>query len=285
MRSRILLLLSASVFLAFVGVEPEDLARTPSASSSDSAHEGSAARAPTSAPLLVAEAAAEPVEVETLESRAATMVDEALFAILPHIREQSDPQAVRYAFRAYFNYKLTHPERVRKPYFYYVDYGLDSETPRGYVFDMESLRIVEGPFHVAHGRGSVTRESVLPLRFLNKQDSNATSLGLYVAEETYGFRGRAGGRPYRSIGLRLEGVSGRFNSAARARGIVVHGAPYVTSTRAGLSEGCPAMEQHLAEKLIPQIAEGGMVFHFSPRDQTWLREDPWLLPGVPAGRA
>lgn len=266
MRSRVLLLLSLSVFVAFVGLDPEDLAGRGAALSLDPVSAGG------------------PVELETLATRSADLVDQALLALLPAVREQSDPNAVRYAFRAYFNYRLTHPEQVRKPYFYYVDFGLDSQTRRGYVFDMESLEIVEGPFHVSHGRGSVTGNSLLPLRFLNKQDSNATSLGLFVAEETYGFRGRAGGRAYSSIGLRLEGLSGSFNSAARARGIVVHGAPYVTSERAGLSEGCPAMEQYLADRLIPQIAEGGLVFHFSPHDPAWLRSDPWLLPGVPAGR-
>ena len=71
-------------------------------------------------------------------------------------------------------------------------------------------------------------------------------------------------------------MSGRFNDAARERGIVVHGAPYVTDERAGRSEGCPAMEPERAERLIPLIAEGGMVFHFSPYDPQWLAEDPWV---------
>jgi hypothetical protein len=76
----------------------------------------------------------------------------------------------------------------------------------------------------------------------NRPGSNATSLGLYLTQETYAFRGTSNGSPYSSIGLRLTGVSGRFNSAARSRGIVVHGAPYVTPEKAGRSEGCPAME-------------------------------------------
>jgi hypothetical protein len=96
-----------------------------------------------------------------------------------------------------------------------------------------------------------------------------------VAQETYGFSGRSGGRAYRSIGLRLRGVSGGFNGAARERGIVVHGAPYVTATSAGRSESCPAMEPRLAEKLVPKLANGGLVFHFSPVDARWMRKDPW----------
>jgi hypothetical protein len=202
-------------------------------------------------------------------------LDQALSQLGRYIARQSHPEALRYAFRAYYNYRAAHPEDVRKPYLYFVDFGLDSRTPRGYVFDMDALALIAGPFNVAHGRGSELGDSLLPTRFLNAQGSNATSLGLYVAQETYGFSGRAGGGSYRSIGLRLRGVSGRFNNAARERGIVVHGAPYVTPSLAGRSEGCPAMEPHLAERLIPRLANGGLVFHFSPLDTRWLREDPW----------
>jgi hypothetical protein len=205
----------------------------------------------------------------------AAHVEGALGALGASVATQSDPDALRMAFRAYFGYRAANPAKVRKPYLYYVDFGLDSSTPRGYVFDMEALTVVEGPFTVAHGRGSVDPGSGIPTRFSNVRGSNATSLGLYLAQETYSFRGRSGGRAYTSIGLRLAGVSGRFNSAARTRGIVVHGAPYVTATRAGRSEGCPAMEQARAQRLIPRIANGGMVFHFSPLDRAWIGEDPW----------
>lgn len=196
-------------------------------------------------------------------------------ALARHVREQSHPDALRLAFRAYYNFRAAHPEQVRKPYLYFVDYGLDSRTPRGYVFDMEALELVDGPFTVAHGRGSSGAQSGVPTRFSNTKDSAASSLGLYLAQETYAFSGRSGGRRYRSLGLRLRGLSGRFNGAARGRGIVVHGAPYVTSAQAGRSEGCPAMEESRAQRLIPKIRNGALVFLFSPRDATWMREDPW----------
>jgi hypothetical protein len=203
----------------------------------------------------------------------------ALGALQPSIRRQSDPDGLRVAFQAYYNYQAAHPSRVRKPYLYYVDYGLDARTPRGWVFDMRALKVVEGPFMVAHGRGSAPTANGIPTRFSNRQGSNATSLGLYLAQETYGFRGTSSGRAYTSVGLRLAGVSGGYNSAARARGVVVHGAPYVTAALAGRSEGCPAMEQARARRLLPRIANGGMVFHFSPRDAEWRRRDPWINRG------
>ena len=233
------------------------------------------AQAPVSAPpasaqtvMKTARAVLNGVGVESAVEK--TQVQKALDALAGAVQKQSDPKALQMAFEAYFNYKAANPREVRKPYLYYVDYGLTNTTPRGYVFNMESLTLVEGPFTVAHGRGSAAPSSGVPTRFSNRQGSNSTSLGLYLAQETYGFSGKANGRRYSSIGLRMKGLSGRFNSAARARGVVAHGAPYVTASRAGRSEGCPALEQARARRLLPKIANGGLVFLFSPLDETWM---------------
>jgi hypothetical protein len=227
--------------------------------------------------LQTARAVLDGVGVESAVEK--TQVQAALETLGKSVRRQSDPAALRMAFQAYYNYKTANPGKVKKPYLYYVDYGLSNTTPRGYVFDMEKLTVVDGPFNVAHGRGSASPSDSKPVRFSNRQGSNATSLGLYLAQETYGFSGTAGGRRYTSVGLRLQGLSGRYNSAARARGVVAHGAPYVTATRAGRSEGCPAMEQGRARELLPKISRGGLVFLFSPLDKTWMRSDPWASRG------
>ena len=199
----------------------------------------------------------------------------ALGAFQNVVRPLSDSRALSDAFNSYFAYKSAHPEQVRKPYLYFVDYGLPATTPRGYVFDMESLKIMDGPFMVAHGRGSSARKAGVPTRFSNAFGSYATSLGLYVAQETYAFHGRSGGRSYGSIGLKLQGVSEGFNDNARARKVVAHGAPYVTATKAGRSEGCPAMEPARAQRLLPTLANGSLVFLFAPNER-WLERDPWV---------
>lgn len=188
----------------------------------------------------------------------------------------SHPKALESAFRSYFAYTAAHPDEVRKPVLYFVDYGLPSTEPRGYIFDMRALRILEGPFAVAHGRGSSRSQYGIPTRFSNAPGSAATSLGLYLAESIYDFHGHTGGRSYSSIGLRLKGVSQGFNDNALARGVVAHGAPYVTGNRAGRSEGCPAMEQERARRVLPELAEGGMVFLFAP-DQKWMSDDQWVV--------
>lgn len=209
-------------------------------------------------------------------SASASNLEAALLTLAAHVSESSHPEALEIAFGAYYEYRAAHPELVRKPYFYYVDMGLDNQTARGWVFDMERLELVDGPFTVAHGSGSSDTRDAVPEVFSNVPGSNASSLGLYLAEETYAFRGKAGGRAYTSVGLRLRGESGRFNDAARARGIVAHGAPYVSAATAGRSEGCPAIEPQRAERLLPMIADGGVVFLYSPNDERWLREGPWV---------
>jgi hypothetical protein len=206
-------------------------------------------------------------------------VETAVGRLAGAVRRQSHPDALRLAFKAYYNYRNAHPREVRKPYLYFVDYGLGADTPRGYVFDMDELKVVDGPFTVAHGRGSAPKGQDVPTRFSNREGSNATSLGLFLAQETYAFSGKSGGKRYSSVGLRLKGLSGKYNSAARARGVVAHGAPYVTASRAGRSEGCPAIEPGRARELLPRIANGGLVFLFSPLEKSWKTSDPWINGG------
>jgi hypothetical protein len=200
----------------------------------------------------------------------------ALGALESAVRPLSHPKALETAFSSYFAYKAQHPSDVKKPLLYFVDYGLASTEKRGYVFDMDKLEIVDGPFTVAHGRGSSETQYGVPTRFSNKSGAATTSLGLYVTQETYAFSGHAAGQLYHSIGLRLQGLSAGFNDNARARGVVAHGAPYVTSTKAGRSQGCPAMEQSRAQRLLPKLANGAMVFLFAP-NQTWMNDDPWIV--------
>ncbi|HEX8696775.1 MAG TPA: murein L,D-transpeptidase catalytic domain family protein [Longimicrobium sp.] len=260
-----------------------DLERLLGRADSAAAVEAPAPR-PASPALVAARAVLASAGIES-GARAAE-VQTALSRLSARVGRKSDPDALRMAFRAYFNYRAAHPEEVRKPYLYFVDYGLDSRTPRGWVFDMDALKVVDGPFTVAHGRGSAPEGEGVPTLFSNRSGSATSSLGLFLAQEVYEFTGHAGGQVYRSIGMRMRGLSGRFNSAARERRVVAHGAPYVTPDKAGRSEGCPAMEPERARELLPKLGGGGLVFLFSPRDRTWLREDPWAsggeVPPVPA---
>jgi L,D-transpeptidase catalytic domain len=216
-----------------------------------------------------------PVSDKTSAALLSAQIDSAVHVLGSAVRPLSHAKALETAFRSYFAFLAEHPTDVKKSLLYFVDYGLPSTQPRGYLFDMHTLQIVEGPFTVAHGRGSSTSQYGVPTKFSNAPGSAATSLGLYLAENTYSFRGHTGGRVYSSIGLRLKGVSEGFNDNALARGVVAHGAPYVTPSKAGRSEGCPAMEPQRAERVLPELAEGGMVFLFG-LDNDWMAGDPWV---------
>jgi hypothetical protein len=196
----------------------------------------------------------------------------ALQALASAVRPLSHPKALETAFRSYFAYSTAHPDEVKKPILYFVDYGLPSTEPRGYVFDMSTLAVLEGPFTVAHGRGSSATQYGVPTRFSNAPGSAMTSLGLYVAQGLYQFVGHTGGQTYSSVGLRLQGVTPGYNDRALARGVVAHGAPYVSAAKAGRSEGCPAMEQQRARRVLPELANGGMVFLFAP-DNNLIAEE------------
>ncbi len=274
MRTRLPMLVTGAVLLTTAGMLPLAHRATMPVVAPGVAAASVVALAPTTAA---------PVAVRARTARAARLVrvDSALALLAPRVAQLSDAGALRMAFQAYYAFQAAHPEQVRKPYLYFVDYGLSNRTPRGYVFDMARLTLVEGPFAVAAGRGSATNSVGVPMHFSNASGSMASSLGLFVAGEEYGFTGRTGGRPYSSMGMRLEGVSGRFNDQAGPRRVVVHGAPYVTPAKAGRSEGCPAMEPARARRLIPLLANGGLVFLYSPNDAAWVRQDPWVNMPMP----
>jgi hypothetical protein len=217
---------------------------------------------------------ASPTVTATADGEVEGVVQSAVNAFSGIVRGLSRPEALETAFKSYFAYKTAHPNDVKKPYLYFVDLGLPATAKRGYVFDMEKLQIVDGPFTVAAGRGSQA-DGGTPTRFSNAARSAASSLGLYVTKALYSFSGHSGGRAYNSVGLRLDGKSTGFNDNALARGVVAHGAPYVTPNKAGRSQGCPAMEPGRAQKLLPKLADGAIAFLFAP-DKNWLSRDPWV---------
>jgi hypothetical protein len=205
----------------------------------------------------------------------------ALGALSRFVTQKSHADAVRYAITAYFNYAAAKPDSIQKPYLYFVDYGLPRQTRRGFVFDMVKLTLVDRPFTVAHGKGSHERRDGVPISFDNAIGSNATSLGLYLTLGTHPHNGtyhtNEGNKTYSGTSLVLEGESGPdFNSKAVDRLVVIHGAPYVYPNSAGHSKGCPAMEMDRANRLIPLLKEGAVVFLFSPNDPNWMAHDPWV---------
>ena len=150
-----------------------------------------------------------------------------------------------------------------------IDYSLPSSQQRLFVFDLAKKKLL---FHelVAHGKnsgGNITNF------FSNEPGSEATSLGLFVTQDTYiGHNGYS---------LRLRGLEEGVNDMASNRAIVLHGAYYVSLEaikvlgRLGRSWGCPAVRSEIAQKLIDTIRGGSAIFAYYP-DKSWLSNSVYL---------
>ncbi|MDE3174184.1 MAG: murein L,D-transpeptidase catalytic domain family protein [Gemmatimonadota bacterium] len=139
-----------------------------------------------------------------------------------------------------------------------IDYSLPSHVRRLWVLDLAHARVLAREF-VAHGR---TSGGDVASAFSNVPGSYASSLGTFVTENTY--RGANG------LSLRLDGLDPGLNDNALDRGIVMHGAWYVSRQmiaeygRLGRSEGCPALSPAAAKRVIPMIADGSVLFAYYP---------------------
>jgi hypothetical protein len=150
-----------------------------------------------------------------------------------------------------------------------IDYSKPSTAKRLWVYDLATRELLFEEL-VAHGQGSGAN---LATQFSNKPDSHQTSLGLFVTDDTY--VGRNG------YSLRLDGLDKGLNDRARARAIVMHGAPYVSPAfvkangRLGRSHGCPAVSDGVARELINRVKGGGLVFAYYP-DAQFLKTSKYL---------
>lgn len=115
---------------------------------------------------------------------------------------------------------------------------------------------------VAHGRNSGQEYAC---HFSNRNNSFQSSLGFYITE--YIYNGKHGAF------LRLNGIEKNINNEAIARGIVMHGAEYVSETfiqhngRLGRSQGCTAVPSEICHTLINCIKDGTCLFIYYPDTQ------------------
>jgi L,D-transpeptidase catalytic domain len=154
-----------------------------------------------------------------------------------------------------------------------IDYSRPSTEPRLWVFDLQHARLLYAE-HVAHGRSSGEN---FANAFSNIESSHQSSLGLFATAETY-----RGGNGY---SLRMEGLEPGVNDLARARAIVMHGAPYVDPAQAlrqgrlGRSLGCPALRPAIANEVIDTLKEGQLLFAYYP-DRQWLANSKFFRCGA-----
>jgi hypothetical protein len=139
-----------------------------------------------------------------------------------------------------------------------IDYSLPSSAERLFVIDLKNRQLRYRSL-VAHGKNSGEGFST---QFSNKAQSHKSSLGFFITGEAY-----LGAHGYSML---LNGIDTGYNDHAKVRGIVFHGANYVTNEyvnrygRLGRSLGCPALPPARNAEIINLIKEGSLLFSYFP---------------------
>jgi hypothetical protein len=150
-----------------------------------------------------------------------------------------------------------------------IDFSKASTRERFFVIDLENKRILYKSL-VAHGLNTGAN---MATRFSNAPRSLKSCLGFFVTAETY-----AGKYGY---SLKLDGLEPGINDNARLRGIVIHGADFVSQTIArdcgllGRSFGCPALPVNRSKEIIDKISKGSCLFIYG-NDPKYLKSSKIL---------
>jgi hypothetical protein len=161
------------------------------------------------------------------------------------------------ALTGYYHLKGDFKVSTNKQILSIVDFTKPSSRKRLWIVDLAKRKLL---FHtlVAHGRGS---GGLMANSFSNVPESHKSSLGFYVTDETY--FGKHG------LSLKLQGLDKGYNTNAKARAIVVHGADYVSERFVnqngylGRSHGCPAVPVELTNDIIKTIKGKTAMFLYS----------------------
>lgn len=155
-------------------------------------------------------------------------------------------------------YALKEKGLIKKDILTIIDFSLSSNKKRLWVIDLISGNVLFNSL-VAHGRNTGDEYAS---NFSNSNESYKSSLGFYATGEIY--NGKHG------MSLRLDGLEKGVNDNARARGIVMHAADYVSDSfiqnnhRLGRSQGCPAVPAGLSKEIISVIKDKSCFFIYHP---------------------
>ncbi|SDL79312.1 L,D-transpeptidase catalytic domain [Salinimicrobium catena] len=171
--------------------------------------------------------------------------------------------------------KLEEEGKIKKELLTIVDFGLNSTEKRMWILDMKSQKVLYNTY-VSHGKNTGGDKAT---NFSNTPNSFQSSLGFYVTAETY--YGKNG------LSLFIDGMEEGFNSNARERYVVVHGADYATQDfidragRLGRSYGCPAVPTKVSKEIINKIKGQSVLFIYHP-NKNYLENSKYLNSGVAA---
>ena len=195
------------------------------------------------------------------------------FAALVKLAPALSPKAIEAALLSLSRLQAS-GARVRKDVLAVIDYTKPSSERRFWVFDLIHSQVL---FHelAAHGRNSGDQ---MALKFSNSPNSLMTNIGALLTGDTY--MGKHG------LSLRLQGLESGINDNCLSRGIVIHGAAYVSERAAraqksiGRSWGCPAVRPEISRRLIETLRGGALVLAYYP-DRHWQQTS--ALSSPPAG--
>lgn len=150
-----------------------------------------------------------------------------------------------------------------------IDYSLPSNKKRLWIFSLKEKKLLFNTY-VSHG---INSGALLSNSFSNRNNSKASSIGVYETEQIY--YGRDG------LSLRLNGLDKGFNDNALERYVVMHGGWYVNEDfikrygRAGRSWGCPAIPEKLTSSIIHTIKDKSLFVVYYPSDN-WFEKSKFL---------
>lgn len=166
-------------------------------------------------------------------------------------------------------YKLSDKNLFDKNILTIIDFTLSSTKKRMWVLDMTNNKVLFNTV-VAHGKNT---GGEFATKFSNKVNSLQSSLGFYITGETY--FGKNG------YSMFIDGMEKQFNSKARERYVVVHGADYANPSfinklgRLGRSYGCPALPTALTNEIIDVIKDKSVIYIHSA-DKSYLNDSEMI---------
>jgi len=155
-----------------------------------------------------------------------------------------------------------------------VDYTTDSNNRRFFLLNEEEQTVQV--FYVSHGRYKASRNNsslghnqntIRRIRYYsNRENSNASSSGLYITGKRY--QGRWTGPSGDKWSLVLHGIEKKINDNACERAVVMHGNGKVREggSREGvstMSSGCFMVDYNLVNQLVDHIEGGAFFFAYS----------------------
>jgi hypothetical protein len=166
-------------------------------------------------------------------------------------------------------YKLADKNLIDKQILTIIDFSLSSKKERMWVMDVSKNKIL---YHtvVAHGKNTGNEFAT---KFSNTKNSKQSSLGFFITGETY--FGKNG------LSLFIDGMEKQFNSNARERYVVIHGAKYANPSaiknlgRLGRSYGCPALPTAISQEIINLIKNKSVLYIYS-NDKTYANNSKMI---------